>query len=411
MTKCKTERRQTKRRLEKRSRRRRILEQRAPRMKSLRRSLRISVGLPLHESPHSGSARPSRSAVQFTAIIVLCAAGAFCLSVPACGGTRPRPLSFREQSVEITSVPQDAVFYLNDVQDTPLANTGSVGQVLSAVARHPYGEVRYQTGRQGDPWGFVGNEEDRGSALSDFHARPYRPELGTFMAVDPQSLLQPEKIIGQPSRMLPYAYAAGSPVSNHDKDGLDYIVAVEGNQIHVTMPVQLYGAATSQDLEQLKSSFVSEWGERTFAYEFGKTKYSVDFRLDAKIATAPMPKNPAEGMNYVRVVRGDNVGVTEKGNKILGGAKCEVGGTCRTATLPSDRLADGLTVPHEFGHLMGLAHEKSPQNLMYFSNDGPAKKSILNDQVGAILGRAMFQMPDGAKSFQTTIVAKPFPER
>ncbi|HMA97347.1 MAG TPA: RHS repeat-associated core domain-containing protein, partial [Polyangiaceae bacterium] len=126
----------------------------------------------------------------------------------------------RAESVEITTVPEGAEFYLPDAQVTPLAVTKANGQVRSRSLYHAYGQVRAQSGEHTDPFGFVGNEEDRGSGLSDFNARPYRPEIGIFYAVDPLAVFEPEKTIGAPSRLLAYAYAGGDPINNSDPSGL-----------------------------------------------------------------------------------------------------------------------------------------------------------------------------------------------
>ncbi|HMA93008.1 MAG TPA: RHS repeat-associated core domain-containing protein, partial [Polyangiaceae bacterium] len=126
----------------------------------------------------------------------------------------------RAESVEITGVPEGTEFYLPDAQVTPLAVTKADGKVRSRSLHHAYGQVRAQSGEHTDPFGLVGNEEDRGSGLSDFNARPYRPELGIFYAVDPLALFEPEKTIGAPARLLAYIYAGGDPINNSDAGGL-----------------------------------------------------------------------------------------------------------------------------------------------------------------------------------------------
>jgi RHS repeat-associated protein len=160
------------------------------------------------------------------------------LTVQACSSGRdPRVPSFREQSVEITAVPDSAEFYLADAQQSPLAVVSRVASVVSRTALHPFGHVRFQIGKTGDPWGFVGNEEDRGSGISDFHARPYRPELGAFLAVDPLSLLTPEKLLEKPRMFAAYLYAIGDPINNSDPDGLEpkkgFWTRVGQNAIHL----------------------------------------------------------------------------------------------------------------------------------------------------------------------------------
>ena len=145
------------------------------------------------------------------------------LGIQACASDHgSRIPSLREQSVEIETVPDGAEFYLADAQQSPLAVVSKAASVVSRVALHPFGHVRFQVGRSGDPWGFVGNEEDRGSGISDFHARPYRAELGVFLAVDPVALLTPEQTIGSAARLLPYAYAASDPITQSDPNGLTF---------------------------------------------------------------------------------------------------------------------------------------------------------------------------------------------
>lgn len=143
----------------------------------------------------------------------------------ACGGSgsnRPLTQLARDESVEIADVPADTEFYLLDAQSSPLVITKSTGAVKSRSLYHPYGHVRQQSGEHSDPFGYVGNEEDRGSGLSDFGARPYRPELGAFLAVDPLALFAPEQTIGEPARLFAYAYAGGDPIDNSDPNGLTF---------------------------------------------------------------------------------------------------------------------------------------------------------------------------------------------
>ena len=154
---------------------------------------------------------------------LLCVVSVAGVTIQACASRDAnRAPSIRNQSAEITTLPDAAEFYLSDAQQSPLAVTNKSASVQSRTALHPFGHVRFQTGKTGDPWGFVGNEEDRGSGLSDFHARPYRPELGVFLAVDPVALLTPEKAIGSPTRLFAYAYAGGDPITQADANGLTF---------------------------------------------------------------------------------------------------------------------------------------------------------------------------------------------
>ena len=127
----------------------------------------------------------------------------------------------------------------------------------------------------------------------------------------------------------------------------------------------------------------------------------------SRIGGNKAPMETPVGSNSVTIKVGDHVGYTERGNKIMGATKCEATSTCRTSTIASDTLKDRLTIPHEFGHLMGLPHTSDEKNLMYYSTDGLKNKTASNEQVGVLLGKAMFRMPSDAKSFETTVEAKP----
>ena len=194
-----------------------------------------------------------------------------------------------------------------------MAIANKVADIISRTALHPFGHVRFQTGKPGDPWGFVGNEEDRGSGISDFRARPYRPELGVFLAVEILSHYWARKIIGQPAKTFAYAYAAGNPTTQADKDGRDFKVSVEGNHILVTLPVVLYGDVTPKMMESVQSSFNAVWVSQHFTYSLGKMNYSVNFKLDARIGGNKAPIETPVGINSVTIKQGDHVGYTERG--------------------------------------------------------------------------------------------------
>jgi len=70
-----------------------------------------------------------------------------------------------------------------------------------------------------EPYGYIGNESDRATALDDFHARLYRPDFGTFLAPDPVAVFQAEKTLLKPRLGWAYAYASGSPVTQSDRNG------------------------------------------------------------------------------------------------------------------------------------------------------------------------------------------------
>jgi RHS repeat-associated protein len=160
-----------------------------------------------------------------------CAVALSLLVLPSCScetGKHAASRDPRDGSQEITAVPPRAKFYLADWQNSPVAVTDAKGSITSATSYHPYGSVRNAAGQKADPWSFVGNEKDDGTGLGDFHARPYRAELGMFLGPDPVGVFGAEKTVGDSSRLFAYAYAGGNPVNAADPDGLTFWDYVRG---------------------------------------------------------------------------------------------------------------------------------------------------------------------------------------
>ncbi|MGC4067255.1 MAG: hypothetical protein QM784_21960 [Polyangiaceae bacterium] len=169
--------------------------------------------------------RERRSRSSYGVVAVLAATVAFV----ACGGGgtgSDKPLSetkrIRAQSVAITTVPKGTEFYLSDGQQSPLAVATSKGQVKSRSLYHPYGQVRNQSASHGDPFGFVGNEEIAAPGSATSGRGPINRSSGFFSPSNPVALFEPEKTIGEPARLLAYAYAGGDPINQADPNGLTF---------------------------------------------------------------------------------------------------------------------------------------------------------------------------------------------
>ncbi len=161
---------------------------------------------------HSATSRLSiatrRALLALIALVVLLAPGC------QCGSERRAQSGPRA----IDEVPDDAVFFLNDHQGTPVVITDARGAVVRRSGHHPYGSVHEERGAS-EPYGYVGNEIDSGAGLSDFGARPYRPEAGIFLAPDPVAVFEPEKLLDTPGAFAPYTYSVGDPVNLKDATG------------------------------------------------------------------------------------------------------------------------------------------------------------------------------------------------
>jgi len=120
---------------------------------------------------------------------------------------------------EITQLPAGAAFYFANGQQTPLALTNAKSGTISTSSYFPYGALKSSSGSARDPHQFVGNEVDEGAGLGDFGARPYRADLGVFLAPDPLPLFSPEEALSDPARFFAYAYAGGDPINRADPTG------------------------------------------------------------------------------------------------------------------------------------------------------------------------------------------------
>ncbi|QQR88711.1 MAG: VCBS repeat-containing protein [Myxococcales bacterium] len=134
----------------------------------------------------------------------------------SCGGDDYDP----HAGVLISEWPADAELYLHDLHGSPVVRAGSEGEVLARYAYNAYGSVRGLEESSADPFRFAGNEFDKGAALADFKARPYRPELSSFIKAYPVAVFDPESIMQEPERLSPYSYALGEPIGMTDPDGM-----------------------------------------------------------------------------------------------------------------------------------------------------------------------------------------------
>jgi RHS repeat-associated protein len=131
----------------------------------------------------------------------------------------------------IEDYPRTAVLYLGDLAGSPVAEVSDVGDLVMETAYRAYGSARSATGADAEPFAYVGNEADRGSGLADFGARPMRPEMARFYAVDPMSTTGAITGGVAPSALQAYTYAAGDPVNMVDPHGAFVIGIGIGGQV------------------------------------------------------------------------------------------------------------------------------------------------------------------------------------
>ncbi|MFO0696863.1 MAG: toxin TcdB middle/N-terminal domain-containing protein [Polyangiales bacterium] len=166
----------------------------------------------------SGPSRSTRSSSLFAGLA---------LQLVACGSDPPPDLRDHARPIEV--LPDTAVLSLDDLQETPLVHTDVAGVVVSESDVHPYGAERFRTGA-GQVYGFVGNETDVGTGLGDFHARPYRADLGVFVAPDPVAVFESVTVLARPAALAPVVYGQGDPIDRSDRSG-EYAPSVHARLI------------------------------------------------------------------------------------------------------------------------------------------------------------------------------------
>ncbi len=126
----------------------------------------------------------------------------------------------------ISSAAEKIFYYHTDQAGTPLAMTDESGNVVWKADYKPFGEVQgiNPTAIENNEK-FVGKERDKETDLYYFGARYMQDKSGRFMSPDPIAVYDPitggfnEKILMNPQRLNPYAYALNNPYAYVDHDG------------------------------------------------------------------------------------------------------------------------------------------------------------------------------------------------
>jgi RHS repeat-associated protein len=138
------------------------------------------------------------------------------------------------ESIELDppSPHQQVAYYHPDHLDSSTAVSDGAGELLEETAFHPYGTIRHRerqaAGGLAPAYGFTQKENDHESRLHYFEARYLVGSLARFPSFDPlvqrlDALPDDErkKVLTQPAKLNPFAYALNNPVRYNDPDGRD----------------------------------------------------------------------------------------------------------------------------------------------------------------------------------------------
>jgi RHS repeat-associated protein len=136
----------------------------------------------------------------------------------------------------LTEWPEDAELTLRDHLGSGVAVVDDKGADRFQRSYHPYGITRSElvadlsnAGSAGQADNYVGNERDQGSALGNFHARPYDYQVARFLGPDPLRLFPVWEKDGSTALLASYNYSAGNPVRFMDADGRLLFDVVKGS--------------------------------------------------------------------------------------------------------------------------------------------------------------------------------------
>jgi hypothetical protein len=156
----------------------------------------------------------------------------------------------------------------------------------------------------------------------------------------------------------PYNYVTNNPVKMTDPDGGSGEVTIDNKKKTVTVQARIiiYGSQANPELaKQFAEKLNSMWNSTGAKVTIGESKYSVNFnftgeyREDGESLKNEIYNNTDSKNNYFRV---ENTTERSDGSSHVD----EIGGNSGYINQVQNTASNNTTVPHEFGHLLGLNH-------------------------------------------------------
>jgi RHS repeat-associated protein len=264
------------------------------------------------------------------------------------------------------------------IDDWSIKESGKV--ILQENHYYPYGKEISSLGKKGThEFLYQGKErnEEFGLEQDDFEWRMYDFNFPRTTTIDPHS----ENYYA----LSPYSWVAGNPIKFIDPDGRDFILQFDHKNKTVTVSATYY--ASGKDFVYANDA-VDFWNSQSgnFSYEVdGAGSYSVNFNLKAVDALAETLES---GGNLVTAV----TDMAEKDKS--GGANTfqiasdndsrlinKNGTTYENDILIKDSAKNKDSAKHEFGHTLGMVHNKDQKSLMRDGGnyDGKAPNPLSSD--------------------------------
>ena len=232
--------------------------------------------------------------------------------------------------------------FLTDAIGSTLALTDSTGTAQTSYTFEPFGNTSASGSATTNSFAYTSRELDAGN-LYFYRARYYNPQLQRFISEDPIGFAGGDVNL--------YDYAAESPENLRDPSGLDYTTyqSVMGPWLFVNASITMYGPGATPQLAAEWQKWITDIWNNNPGFKKCKVVFNVQVMAD------PMATNPQNAMSDPYLPGANNQ------IYVPNGSPADFGGphinwtrpwSFSTGTIPSGTL--GVTVAHEFGHLLHL---------------------------------------------------------
>ena len=264
----------------------------------------------------------------------------------------------------VTLVDKKYHYFLKDHQGNNRVVVDAAGTVEEVNHHYPFGGLFASSGKA-QPYKYNGKEYDDQNGVNwyDYGARMYDAATGRFTTQD--------RFAEKYYAMSPYQHGANNPVKNVDVNGDSiWFTNKYVNKQLTGVTMHLTGKVFNDSREQIDLNTVSNNISTAIKRTYNGQVDNISFDTDVQLSIAAN-MDAVDETDHLFVLTDK---ITEiKGGKIYGasnyiGGKVAFIGASLFSGIYDEMLGSrnygSFTAAHEFGHLIGLEHDKSPFNVM-----------------------------------------------